>query len=296
MLSIRRCPSCLEAVPSRKQNRDLSFEREFFPNGISLPFRSSVSERSDLQNLWVCVKRCWRPFASVPGHGAPKELRLKNPCPHWCPVCHRPGQIVSLLSGNMGKTPKETGQKGGFIARNLFRAVHCGSPNMSDRSRGRIGAPSHWVRKQNDASWACRGHPSPICFVNSGPTEAGLKIDGGARGSGHNWDRAKCQRLTITALQSKLPSNFITRYKHLPLANRTHWWTWPIWTKRRLHQREADREPHFSDWGMGFCVLVGEGLTALRLKRKTTFWPLLSKSYDNVNYGLSSFQMSANEN
>jgi hypothetical protein len=48
--------------------------------------------------------------------------------------------------------------------------------------------------------------------------------------------------------------NFVTRYEQLPITQNSLVDMADL-IKKRLHQREADRGPHFSDRGMGFGVL-----------------------------------------
>jgi len=58
---------------------------------------------------------------------------------------------------------------------------------------------------------------------------------------------AKCQRLTIIQIRSRMPPNFIIGYRWLSLANKDSLDRDVCSTRRRLPQREADRGPHFSD-------------------------------------------------
>ena len=72
------------------------------------------------------------------------------------------------------------------IDRNSILHLHHCIPNMSDRLLGQTDALDHGRWTKSGAAWAVKSAPVPTTFENSAPTAAGLKTNGGARGSGSN--------------------------------------------------------------------------------------------------------------
>jgi hypothetical protein len=90
---------------------------------------------------------------------------------------------------------------------------------MSDRPRSQKGAPNPGTLEQSGAPWAVKSAPVPMSLGDS----ASNATDSRAKDTASGWMnriKAKCQRLTITALQSKLPLNFMFRYRQLPRTNK----------------------------------------------------------------------------
>ena len=100
-----------------------------YPNRFEPPFTMIQSERSDFQIQCVCITSTPAAPAPVPWQRGVSENKMPNPLSSLMPGLQRPGQIVLQHNGSEGKTPKEMGQKGGFIAWNL-------SPIASERFAG----------------------------------------------------------------------------------------------------------------------------------------------------------------
>ena len=189
------------------------------------------------ESIRVPILRVW-----VRAFGLPKSVSawiMLPDAPHlrrdksapWTPnPSHSYARQALLHRLNLGKLSPHTieprtmnlsnlRKKKRVIPRNCVPGGDYVWPNRSDRPQGQTGA-----------------------------TEQAKPIDLGAART----RPANTQRLTIIHNRSRMPTKFTICYKQLPITLKTHWWTWPISKKRRLHHREANKDPISRTEGWGF--------------------------------------------